>query len=153
MSTVDQIPCELCGVLIFTRTSVAPDWDGCCDCLECGGRHAVCACALKWDLFRLPAKANSFNQTLVVCPDNVIVVRELMRPERPPALPFAPASFDKLQQQLAKTIRNSFVSTTKDLTSVVEVFRDVARATGVTTEEFVSVLGAVREAAHAEGLE
>ena len=75
---INAIPCELCCQLIFTPTSSFSDWDGCCDCLECGGRHAVCGCALEWGLFQIPMRPLTANQVLRMCPDNARVARELM---------------------------------------------------------------------------
>ena len=91
------VPCELCG----TEMWIARGWDGQCPCLQCGGRHAVCACGLKWGLFQDPS-ADLVNHILLACPDNVIVVRELMRQEGGGKASTLEEMQQRLQEEMAK---------------------------------------------------
>lgn len=119
-------------------------------CAGCPGMHAVCPdCAKEWGLIGDYWGRDPW----AVCLDAVKVAIELMRPERPPIPPYAQANFDQLQRDIVKQMKGMFLSTTKDFTSVAEVFKDVVKATGASAGDFVAALEVVREAAFADEVE
>lgn len=146
--------CELCGTDEVFRTRL---WRRVC--VGCGKSHTVCgACIADWGLRlgdpRSPSNWNSGGRRLHLdCPDAARVALELMRPER---ADFDPGGFREMREQLARAVKNCFVSTMEDFTDVAAVLKDTFKLAGASVAEVAEaatllaaaqVADAVREAA------